>query len=379
MVYLDHNATTALDPAVLEAMLPYLRERYGNPSSRHALGRQARQAVDEAREKVAAALGAHPGQVIFTGGGTEADNLALKGMAAALRPGTVAVSAVEHPAVLQPARDLRRLGWVCREVAVDAEGRLDFADLGAALEERPAMVSVMLANNETGVIQDVARVAEQAHQKGALVHTDAVQALGKMKVDFTALGVDALTVSAHKIYGPKGVGALVAQRRVDLEPLLAGGGQERNLRSGTENVAAIVGFGVACERAVSRLAQDSLEPGRLRARLEEHLDARGAVRFGAGAERVSNTCYFAFPGLEGETLVMALDRAGFAVASGSACSSGSAEISPVLAAMGVDPALAKGAVRVSLGKDTTAAEVDAFLSALEKELSRLRGMAALAG
>jgi len=389
-IYLDHNATTPVADEVWRQMEPYFGARassgtavtgghgkwYGNPSSRHGFGRGARQAVEEAREKVAAAVGVHPSQVIFTSGGTEANNLALKGAAAWLKPGAIAVSRIEHPCVIQPARDLRRQGWKLREVAVDEECRLDLDDLGQALAESPALVSVMLANNETGAVQDVGAVSERAHRIGALVHTDAVQALGKMAVDFRALGVDMMTLSAHKIYGPKGVGALIVDKRVELAPLLSGGGQERGIRSGTENVPAIVGFGVACEQIPDRLAR-VLQGTSLRDRLEAGLKQMGAVIFAAGAERLPNTSFFALPGLEGETLVMALDRAGFAVASGAACSSASSEISPVLAAMGVDPGLAKGAVRVSLGWDTTGAQVDAFLAAVGGELSRLRSMAAV--
>jgi cysteine desulfurase len=254
--YLDWNATTPLDPAVREAMLPWLGAaepaRFGNASSRHEYGRQARAAVDEARARVAAAAGAHATEVIFTSGGSEANNLFIKGAAASLRPGVVAVSAIEHPCVREPARQLRRSGWTLREIAVDALGVVEAADWGVVLASRPGLVSVMLANNETGVLQDVAVLAREARAAGAWFHTDAVQALGKVAVDFRALGVHAMTLSAHKIGGPIGAGALVVDKRVELSPLIAGGGQERGLRSGTENVAAIVGFGVACERAVAR-------------------------------------------------------------------------------------------------------------------------------
>ena len=254
--YLDHNATTPLDADVLEAMLPFLRERCGNASSRHEYGRAARAAIDTAREQVAAAVGAHPTEVVFTSGGSEANNLFIKGAAACLKPATVAVSAIEHPCVREPAADLKRLGWDMVEIAVDAAGRVVAADFAVALARPAKLVSVMLANNETGVLQDIPALAEQARAVGgrnaAWFHTDAVQALGKVKLDFRALnaaGVNALTVSAHKLYGPQGAAALVLDKRVELKPLISGGGQERNLRSGTENVAAIVGFGAACELA----------------------------------------------------------------------------------------------------------------------------------
>lgn len=376
-VYFDHNATTPVADEVWERMLPFFRQHYGNASSRHGFGRQARQAVEEAREQVAHAVGAHPSQVIFTSGGTEANNLAIKGVAGWMKPGTLAVSSIEHPCVTQPARDLRRQGWKLKEIAVDAECRLDLDDLDRTLAESPALVSVMLANNETGAVQEVAEVARRARQKGVLVHTDAVQALGKMALDFAALGVDLMTVSAHKIYGPKGAGALIVDKRVELVSLLSGGGQERGYRSGTENVSAIVGFGAACEGISDRLARVLQDGPRLRNRLEAGLKEAGAVVFAAGATRLPNTSFFALPGVEGETLVMALDRAGFAVASGAACSSASSEVSPVLAAMGMDPALAKGAVRVSLGKDNDGPQVDAFLKALHGEVARLQSMAAV--
>lgn len=381
-VYFDHNATTPLDDAVLAAMMPYLQGRFGNPSSRHGFGREARHAVAEAREKVAAAVGAQPSQVVFTSGGTEANNLAIRGMAAALPAGQVAWSGIEHPSVARPCQGLRAQGWVARPVAVSGDGRCDLDDLARALRE-PAgvaarLVSVMLANNETGVTQDVAAVARLARAAGAWVHTDAVQALGKVAVDFAALGVHAMSLSGHKIYGPKGAGALVLDKRVELLPQLSGGGHEKGLRAGTENVPAIVGFGVACELAVSRMERETERLGALRTEMEQGLAALGGEIFGQGAERLANTSYFAFPGIEGETLLMALDRAGFAVASGSACSSGSTEASPVLLAMGVEPELAKGAIRVSLGRANSREQVLDFIRALRVELERLRAMLAVA-
>lgn len=376
--YFDHNATTPLDEGVLAAMMPYFQGRFGNPSSRHGLGRSARQAVEEARERVAAAVGAHPSQVIFVSGGTEANNLAIRGMAAALEPSQVVWSSIEHPCVAKPCQGLRRSGWNVRSLAVDRDGRLDMIDFERALEQPTGLVSVMLANNETGVAQDVAAVAERTRAAGAWMHTDAVQALGKMKVDFADLGVHAMTLSGHKIYGPKGVGALVLDKRVELIPQISGGGHEKGLRAGTENVPGIVGFGAACERAVSRMRQDGARLGQLRDELEQDVTALGGVIFGQAVQRLANTGYFAFPGVEGETLLMALDRAGFAVASGSACSSGSTEPSPVLLAMGIEPELAKGAIRVSLGRDNSREEVQGFIRALRTELDRLRNMAAVA-
>ncbi|MGB4468899.1 MAG: cysteine desulfurase family protein [Azovibrio sp.] len=380
-VYLDYNATTPLDARVLEAMLPYLREQYGNASSRHEYGRAARRAVDAARQQVAAAVGAHPTEVLFTSGGSEANNLFLKGAAAAFRKaGVLAVSAIEHPCVRNTAQQLERQGWQVFELAVDEAGRvLDFA-LDFAPEQKPRMISVMLANNETGVIQDLPALAARARPSGARLHTDAVQALGKLPVDFRALnqaGVHAMTVSAHKIYGPKGAAALIVDKRVELVPLIAGGGQERGLRSGTENVAAIVGFGLACELAVSRLATLPIRLAGLRGRLEAGLQALGAVIFGGAAERLPNTSYFAFPDLDGETLVGKLDRVGFAVASGSACSSAHPEPSHVLQAMGVSGQLSRGAVRVSLGAETSEENIDQFLEALASTVVGLKNLTAL--
>lgn len=377
-VYFDHNATTPLDERVLEAMLPYLRADFGNASSRHELGTRARKAVDRAREQVAEAVGAQPSQVVFVSGGSEANNLFIKGAAAFLKPSQILVSAVEHPCVAKPAQELARLGWECRRIAVDGQGRLDFGDYEAALARPTGIVSVMLANNETGVIQDVARIAERGRGAGAWVHSDAVQALGKMEVDFRSLRVHALTVSAHKVYGPKGAAALVLDKRVSVKGLISGGGHEGGLRAGTENVPAIVGMGVACELATARWRQDAEGLARLRDRLERGVAGLGAVIFGAGAARIPNTSYFAFEGIDGETLVIELDRLGFCVASGSACSSLKTGPSEVLLAMGVAPELARGAVRVSLGRGNTQAQVEAFLEALGGVVARLRRLSALA-
>ena len=377
-VYFDHNATTPLDERVLAAMLPFLREQYGNASSRHEFGSSARKAVERARARVAALVNVEPSQVIFTSGGTEANNLFIKGAAGYLRPGQIAISAIEHPCVAKPAQELARSGWKVRRLAVDRDGRVEPDDVDAALSERTGIVSAMLANNETGVIQDVAAIAERARTAGAVMHTDAVQALGKIPVDFSALNVQAMTLSAHKIRGPKGAGALVHDKRISLRPLLSGGGHEQGLRSGTENVPAIVGFGAACEIAAERLRDAGLHVGELRNALERELNIMGAVIFGGAAPRVPNTSYFAFPGIDGETLVIEFDKAGYAVASGAACSSTSTEPSATLLAMGVAPELARGAVRMSLGRDNTHDQIDAFLQTLDAVLLKLRRLAAIA-
>jgi len=379
--YLDHNATTPLDPEALTAMLPWLESQFGNASSRHEFGRAARRAVDQARQQVAAAVNAHPTEVVFTSGGSEANNLFLKGAAASLKPGLIAVSAIEHPCILKPAAQLAGQGWQVRHVAVDGSGRLNLADYAEVLLARPKLISVMMANNETGVVQDVAALAGTAKAGGGWFHSDAVQALGKMAIDFRCLnaaGVHALTLSAHKVCGPKGAAALVLDKRVELQPLVAGGGHERGLRSGTENVPAIVGFGVAAELAAQRVAELPARLRAMQAKLESGLAALGARIFATDANRLPNTSYFAFPDIDGETLVGKLDREGFAVASGAACSSANPEPSHVLRAMGVAPEIARGAVRVSLGAGNTETEISQFINALQLTVGRLQGLTAVA-
>ena len=378
-IFLDSNSTTLLDPRVLEAMLPYMQNQYGNATSRHLYGRAARQALDQAREQVAEACGAHPSQVIFTASGTEANNFAILGMAGNNEHAKqIAVSAIEHPAVTRPAFALRENGYRVAVIATDNFGKVDPLSLDVALEKPTSLVSVMLANNETGVIQDIAKLAEIAKSKGALFHTDAVQGLGKLSLDFESLGVHAMTVSSHKINGPQGAGALILDKRVDIKPLLHGGGQEKGLRSGTENVAAIVGFGAACALLKTERETRSEVTGQLRNSFELGLKDLGATIFGDKAARLANTSFFAFNEIEGETLVMALDRKGFAVASGSACSSDSTEPSHVLMSMGVAPDLARGAVRVSFGAKNTSDELNRFLAALQSEVQRLRELTAIA-
>jgi len=371
MVYLDHNASSPVDATVLEAMLPYLGKFYGNPSSLHRLGRVARSAIDTARGHVAALVGAEPSAVIFTSGGTEANNLAIKGLAGLLPRGALAVGATEHPSVSAPAERLRLQGWELLNLAVDAEGRLLDENLASLPKSRLRFASLMLANNETGVIQNVSDLAASLREGGGYLHCDAVQAAGKLPLDFYSCGAQLLTLSSHKIYGPKGAGALIVDKSVALEPVLEGGGQERGLRSGTENVAALVGFGKAAEMALTSLESRRSHLLALRQRLENGLaDLPGTRIFAQNAPRLPNTVQFGLDNMDGEALLMALDRKGFAVSSGSACASGAGEPSPVLLAMGVDAETAKSAVRVSLGKDNTADEVDAFLAALRSIAER---------
>lgn len=380
LVYLDHNASSPLDPRVIEVMLPYLRG-CGNASSVHAAGRAARAAVDLAREQVAALVNASPAQVIFTSGGTEANNLALKGSATRssvgeYASGSIAIGATEHASLRGPAYALRRLGWGVDDIPVDGAGRVSLEELRSVLNPRTRLVSVMLANNETGVLQDIAALSGEVRAQGAIMHTDAVQAAGKIAVDFGATGAQLMSLSAHKLNGPQGVGALVVDRSLELEPLLEGGGQEQGLRGGTENVATIVGFGAAAELALSELEQRRSAMLTLRGRLERMLDGiPDVVIFAREADRLPNTVMFSVPGIDGEALVLSLDRAGFAVSSGSACASHRKGPSHVLLAMGIVPEVAQGSVRVSVGMGTTAADIDAFGAALAAIVEQFQSIA----
>ena len=380
-IYFDHNATTALDNRVLEAMLPWMTNQAGNPTSRHVFGRSARDAVEHARTQVAEACGAYTSQVVFTSCGTEANNFAVKGIAA-IKPAATArqllTSDIEHPCVTRPAIAMQQHGYISHKIAVDVNGKVDLEQFKLQLNTPTGLVSVMLANNETGVIQELGTIAEMARSAGAFMHTDAVQALGKIDLIFADLNVNAMTISSHKIHGPQGAAALIVDKKMDIQPLLHGGGQEKGLRSGTENVAAIVGFGAACELAISNRTNFSTHTTALRNQLEQGLQALDVSIFGKQVARIPNTSFFAIDNIEGETLVMALDRKGYAVASGSACSSDSTEPSHVLLAMGIPADLARGAVRVSFGASNTAAQVASFLATLNNEILRLKQLTAVA-
>lgn len=372
-VYLDHNATTRVDPRVLDAMMPYLTGPYGNASSLHRFGRAARDGVERAREQLAALVNCRPGDIVWTSGGTESNNLAIKGAAvAAGNKRRVLYGATEHPAVMETAEALVFAGYAVEAIAVDESGCVGWDAFADQLQAGPvSVVSLMRANNETGVIQDIPRAAQMAHQVNAWLHVDAVQAAGKIPLDFRALDADLMSLSSHKLYGPKGVGALVRRGEVDLFPLHHGGPQEKGLRGGTENVAAIVGFGAAAELAMQVLETRMSRLQLLRQRLEAGLRAMQGVRiFGEAAEqRLPNTVQFAVPAYEGEALLMQLDRRGYGVSSGSACASGKGEPSHVLLAMDIPREIAMGAIRVSLGEGNSEADVDGLLATLQ-ELQR---------
>ena len=373
-VYLDSNATTQLDPRVLEVMQPYLQNIYGNASSLHRYGRLIRSGIEQAREQLAQAIQAHPDQIIFTSGGTEANNLAIKGVAASARQATVmAVSTIEHPSVHEPAFQLRREGWRIDEIGVNALGVIDLDQLAERITEETRLFSLMCANNETGVEQPVKQAASILRATGTLLHTDASQLLGKQALNFADCGAHLMTLSAHKLHGPLGVGALVADRSVVLQAQIVGGSHERSLRAGTENVAAIVGFGKAAELAANELSQRRQKLLQLRQRLEAGLSQLPEVIiFAEQAERLPNTTQFGVQGCHGETLLLQLDRAGFAVSSGSACYSQVHEPSHVLLAMGVETDLALTATRISLSQFTTEQEVDQFLTAFTQLVTAFR-------
>ena len=377
-IYLDYNATTPTDPAVLEAMLPWLTAGFGNPSSQHAYGKTAHGAVEKARAEVAALIGAHPDEIVFTGGGTEATNHALKGAAhAELGRGArkrlqIAYSAVEHPATVVAAQSLQPLGFRTAAIAVDHHGVIDLDALSSALREPTLAVSIMHANNETGTIEPVDAVAAAARRAGALVHVDAAQSAGKIPVDVARLGADLLTLAGHKLYAPKGVGALYVKRGVRLEPLIHGAGQESGRRAGTENVPYMVGLGAACRIAGEKLAAAATHMQVLRDRLWDRLTAglgNNVVLNGHPAARLPNTLNVGFVGLIGAELLAAVPE--IAASTGSACHDGSVSVSPVLAAMKVDARIAAGAVRLSLGRHSTEAEVDRAADLLVERARRL--------
>ena len=384
-IYFDHAATTPIDPRVRQAMEPYLNGSFGNPSSMHTPGRQAHAAVDEARADVAALIGAHPGEIVFTASGTEADNLALRGVLEGRGEGDhLIVSAFEHPAVIETAKHLERLGVEVTLLPVDDDGIVSPAAVASALRAHTRLVSIMTANNVIGTIQQVHELAEHTHRHGALFHTDAVQAAGKVPLDVTRTPIDLLSLSAHKLHGPKGVGALFVRTGVHLRPIVFGGGQERGLRSATENVAGIVGFGHAADIARSEMGAETARLVGLREQLYEGISESipNAYFIGDRYRRLPGHLCLGFAGQEGEAvkLLLKLDEQGIAVSSGSACSANHVgEPSYALTAMGLDPIRARGSLRITLGRGSTQKEVDRLLEVLAPTVQSLQTVASHAG
>ncbi len=377
-IYLDNAATTPVRREVFEAMVPYLTDKYGNPSSIHSYGREARADLNRAREQVAAAIGAAPEEIIFTAGGSEADNLAIKGTALAMygEKSHIITSAVEHHAVLHSVESLKRLGFSVTILPVDSEGMVDPEDVKRAITPETCLISIMYANNEVGTIQPIEDISRIAREAGVLFHTDAVQAVGHMPVDVKSLGVDMLSLSGHKFYGPKGVGALYARRGVRLAPLIDGGAQERKRRAGTENMAGIVGIGMAIELAVGEMDEVSAKEERLRDKLMEGLTQRipDVKLNGHRRLRLPNNVNMSFLYVEGESLLLNLDMEGIAASSGSACTSGSLAPSHVLMAMGIPHEVAHGSVRMTLGRYTEDADVERVLDVMPRIVEKLRAM-----
>ena len=378
-IYFDYNATTPLTSAVADAMTAATRDLFGNASSVHYFGQQAKAAIDVARSSLAALIGADPSEVVFTGGGTESDNFAIRGAAEALEPMKrrhLIASAIEHEAVLNTLKALARRGWKTTLLPVDQSGVVSPDRLRELITDDTAIVSVMHANNEIGTIQPVAELAAIAHEHGALMHTDAVQSVGKIRVDTRALGVDLLSLSAHKFNGPKGVGALWIKRGTRLQTMQTGGKHERGRRAGTENVPAIVGMGVAAAQAAGKLSAEATRVSSLRDRLEDGIVASvtGTAINGLRTSRVPNTTNISFERVEAESLLIALDLEGVAVSTGSACSSGTLEPSHVLRAMGFPPHRTQNSLRFSLGTFSTDAEVDRVIEILPRLVEKLRGL-----
>ncbi len=375
--YFDHNATTPPDPAVIEAVQRALTDEFGNPSSVHHFGQRAKAVLDEARSAVADLIGADPAEIVLTSGGTEADNLALRGAAEPLEAGTrrrLITSTIEHEAVLNTVKALSRRGWSVTLLPVDSTGLVSPAALESAIDDQTALVSVMHANNEIGTIQPIEALASIAHARGALFHTDAVQTVGKIAVNVRALGVDLLSLSAHKFNGPKGTGALWVKRGTRMISTMTGGKHERNRRGGTENVPGHAGLGVAARLAQKKAATEGVRVGALRDRLERGILDRvpGTLLNGAPTPRVPNTTNISFDGIEAESLLIALDLEGFAVSTGSACSSGTLEPSHVLRAMGLPSHRTQNSIRFSLGAGNTEGQVDALVAKLPQVVEKLR-------
>lgn len=381
-IYLDHSATTPVDPQVAELMLKYFVEYYGNPSSVHFFGRQVKKALEEARIQVASIIGADIPEIIFTSGGTEADNLAIQGAAKARanKGKHLITSAIEHHAVLETCEQLAKNGYELTILPVDEEGLVRVEDVTKAIRPDTILISIMHANNEVGSIQPIEDIAKITKEKGILFHVDAVQSLGKVPIDVKKMNIDLLTISSHKIYGPKGVGALYVRKGVKISPLVFGGAQERKMRSGTENAPGIIGFGKACELADQRMEKENKELTRLRDKLMDGIQAgieNVKINGPRGEKRLPNNVNVSINFVEGESLLLSLDMLGIAGSSGSACTSGSLDPSHVLLAMGLSHEIAHGSLRLSLGRQNTDEDINFVLQELPKIVDRLRTMSPL--
>jgi len=381
MIYLDHNATTPLSGEVLEAMMPYFKQSFGNASSFYEPARTARAALEKARGTIAAAIGASPEEIVFTASGTESDNLALRGVCRAFQGKDLHIitSPVEHHAVLKTCEDLQGTGVRITQVPVDNSGCVDPADVAGNITPDTVIISIMCANNETGVIQPIQAISEIAREKGIIFHTDAVQAFGKMSVHVDELGVDLMTISAHKIYGPKGVGALYIRKGTNISPIITGGSQESARRAGTENIPAIAGFAKAVEMAVEHLDEAGRHMTVLRDTFENQIMERidNVTINGQGAPRIPNTSSMSFASIDGESILLHLDLLGVCASTGSACATGSPEPSHVLTAMGLSHVEAQGTIRFSLGKDTTLQDIDRLCEVMPGIVSRLRRISSI--
>ena len=380
-IYMDHNATTPLHPEALDAMLPFLKDNFGNPSSIHWAGRGVKKYIDEAREKVASLLNADPSEIVFTGGGSEGDNLAIKGVVNVLKKKSnhIITTQVEHPAVLTTCQYMEKRGCKVTYLPVDHDGMIDLDDLRDSITKKTVLISIMYANNETGTLFPIKEVGEIAADNGIVFHTDAVQAVGKIPVDVKDLNVDLLSLSGHKLYGPKGIGCLYVKKGTPLVPLIHGGHQEGGRRAGTENIPGIVGLGKACEIANRDMESQSKHIAKLRDRLYKGvIDKLDHVKLnGHPVNRIPNTLNLSFEFIEGESLLLNLDLEGIAVSSGSACTSGSLKPSHVLTAMDITPEIAQGSLRFSLGLGNTEEDVEYVLGVLPEIVNRLRSMSPL--
>lgn len=375
MIYLDNNATTPVDPRVADKMCAFLKRHFGNPSSLYPIGREVKELVNQARESIAGAIGAQRSEIFFTSSGTEADNWAVRGVLdASPDKRKIVISAIEHPAILRLANDLEKKGYKVAYVPVDSDGILDMEFLRSSLTPQTALISIMQANNEIGTIQPIGAIVKLAREKGIPVHTDAVQSFGKLEIDVAKLGVDLLTISAHKIYGPKGVGALFIRKGMDIRPFVQGGHQERGLRAGTENTAGIVGFGEAARILMEDGKKDRERIEKLTDRLKRGIEDRiPKLKFNGHPDmRAKNTLNIAFPGLEAEAILLALATKEICVSTGSACSSESEDVSHVLLAIGLKPEIARSCLRISLGRFNTEDDIRETLSVLPEIISKLR-------